>query len=286
MTSSPDRTAEKSRKSRRSMLDLTSAVQQSCFRKTVDRTVLMNLLQLVRHAIPFDSATLYSIDTAGSWEELVSFGRPVEPLDFLPLGSGSGLSGWAAYTGKPVLLKDRTRSRHFDPDTDLASFLSIPIPETEQPIGVLNLGGEKPNLFNECHLELLEPVATILAPILERAACGKQLDETTQRLTVALRQLDQAESRIAAGGAVALAGAMISHVHEINEQLSIIIGNIDCLLVEPLQGNQGALTRLRRAEEAAVKLRACGRKLLRLTQPRTKQPKDQRRTAEPEKVTA
>lgn len=268
MSSSPVRTRRKDHKPQRSELDPAAAIQQFCFRKAVDKTVLMALLMLVRNAVRFDSATLYLIDTAGNWEELVSTGRPVEPLDFLPLGSGSGLSGWVAYSGRPVLLKDRTRSRHFSPETDLASFLSIPIPQTEQPIGVLNLGGEKPGLFNERHLEILEPVAAVLAPVLERAACGKLLDETTHRLTVALDKLEQAESRLAAGGAGALAGAMISHVHEINEQLSIIIGNIDCLLVEPLQGNQGALTRLRRAEEAAVKLRACGRKLLRLTQPR------------------
>jgi signal transduction protein with GAF and PtsI domain len=268
VSSSPVRIRRKDREPRRSALDLAAAVQQSCFRKAVDKTVLTGLLQLVRNAVRFDAATLYQIDAAGNWEELVSLGRPVEPLDFLPLGSGSGLSGWAAYSGRPVLLKDRTRSRHFNPDTDLASFLSVPIPQIEQPIGVLNLGGEKPNLFNEQHLEILEPVAIVLASILERAACGRSLDDTTHRLTIALDKLEQAEFRIAAGGAGALAGAMISHVHEINEQLSIIIGNIDCLMVEPLQGNQGTLTRLRRAEEAAVKLRACGRKLLRLTQPR------------------
>lgn len=268
MNNSPVRTPEKGRKKQRTALDLASAVQQSCFRKTVDKGLLLDVLQIVRAEVRFDSATLYLIDTAGNWEELVSLGRKVEPLDFLPLGSGSGLSGWAAYTGKPVLLKDRTRSRHFNPDTDMASFLSIPVPQVEQPIGVLNLGGDKPNLFSEHHLEILEPVVSVLAPILEKAACVKVLDETTQRLNATLARLEQAEMRIAAGGTTALAGAMISHVHEINEQLSIIVGNIDCLLIEPLQGNQGTLTRLRRAEEAAVKLRACGRKLLRLTQPR------------------
>ncbi len=274
MNSSSVKTPKKDRSPQRAALELTNAIQQSCFRKTADRALFADVLQIVRRTVPFDSATMYLIDTAGNWEELISLGRPVEPLGFLPLGSGQGLSGWAAYSGKPVLLKDRTRSRHFNPDTDLGSFLSIPIPQTEQPIGVLNLGGDKPNLFTERHLEALEPVACVLAPILEKMVSARLLDETAQRLADALNRLEQAEARIAAGGVSAIAGAMVSHVHEINEQLSIIIGNLDCLLVEPLQSNQGALTRLRRAEEAAVKLRACGRKLLRLTQPRTQMAKE------------
>ncbi|PWB68701.1 hypothetical protein C3F09_11160, partial [candidate division GN15 bacterium] len=181
VNSSPARTSEKGRNQQRSALDLAGAVQQACFRKTVDRDLLLDVLQIIRNSVRFDSATLYLIDTSGNWEELVSFGRKVEPLDFLPFGSGSGLSGWAAYSGKPVLLKDRTRSRHFNPETDMGSFLSIPIPQVEQPIGVLNLGGDKPSLFNERHLETLEPVASVLAPILEKTACGKLLDETTRR---------------------------------------------------------------------------------------------------------
>jgi GAF domain-containing protein len=268
VSSSPVKTQRKDRSQPRSAQDLVHAVQRRCFRRAIDTPLLQDVLQLIREAVRFDSATLYLIDDSGNWNELVSIGRAVEPLDFLPLGSGTGLSGWAAYTGKPMLLKDRTRSRHFNPETDIASFLSTPIPQTERPIAVLNLGGDRPELFTEKHLEVLELVSVMLAPILERAACERQLSDLNQQLAETQTELAQAESRIAAGGAAAMAGAMISHVHEINEQLAIIVGNIDCLLAEPLQGNQGALTRLQRAEEAAMRLRTCGRKLLRLTQPR------------------
>ena len=268
MNSSPVKTVKKDRKPPRSAHDLAAAVQRLCFRKAVDKTLLHDVLQLVRETIRFDSATLYLIISSGEWEELVTIGRSVDPLEFLPLGSGTGLSGWAAYTGKPMLLKDRTRSRHFNPETDIASFLSMPIPQSENPIAVLNLGGDMPGQFTEQHLEKLEFVSIILAPILERTSGERQVLDLTQQLGETRTILEQTEARTAAGGAAALAGAMISHVHEINEQLAIIVGNIDCLLAEPLQGNQGALTRLRRAEEAAVKLRTCGRKLLRLTQPK------------------
>ena len=235
-----------------------------------DRTVFADVLQIVRRTVPFDSATLYLIDTAGNWEELISLGRPVEPLDFLPIGSGLGLSGWAAHNGTPVLLKDRTRSRHFNPQTDLASFLSVPIPEGENPIGVLNLGGDKPGQFTGQHIATLDLLWVVLAPLLERLVCERKASQTTRELAELRMQMDEIGAKLATGSTGAIAGAMVSHVHEINEQLSIIIGNIDCLLVAPIERNQSTLTRLRRAEEAAVRLRACGKKLLRLTQPRRK----------------
>src|SRR5512138_164562 len=114
VNSSPVRTSKKDRSQPRTAQDLAQALQRRCFRREIDTPLLQDLLQLIRETIRFDAATLYLIDAAGNWNELVSIGRVVEPLDFLPLGSGTGLSGWAAYTGKPMLLKDRTRSRHFN----------------------------------------------------------------------------------------------------------------------------------------------------------------------------
>jgi hypothetical protein len=248
----------------------TEAILRLCCRRYVDKALLGELLALVRASVPYDAATLYLITSADrGFEELYSVGKQVEPLEFLPLGSGAGLSGWAAYSGKGVLLKDRSRGQHFNPGTDMACFLSLPIPTGEHPLGVLNLGCHKAGGLDEDHLGIAEALSVQLAVVLDKIVCQRVLENSISSLENARTRLDQSEQKLSAGsGGQAIAGVMITLIHEINDQLSIVVGNVERLLVEPAIGNQSVMTRLRRVEEAAIKLRACSRKLHRLSQPK------------------
>ena len=241
-----------------------------CCGRLVDKAVLQEILALVRVVVPYDAATLYLITSPDrGFEELVSLGKQVEPLEFLPLGSGSGISGWAAFSGKGVLLKDRSRSQHFNPDTDMACFLSLPIPTGEHALGVLNLGCHKVGGLEDSHLKRAEGLSTVLAVVLDKVLCQRTLERVAASMNDTRAQLNLAEEKISAGsGGQAVAGVMISLIHEINDQLSVVVGNVGRLLVEPAIGNQSVMTRLRRVEEAAIKLRACSRKLHRLSQPK------------------
>lgn len=261
------RTSKRSRNIGHGQSQLAEAILGLSIRRTVDSAVLGEILPLIRTHVPFDAATLYLIlGPDKGLDSLISQGEQVEPLEFLPLGDGLGLSGWAAYSGEPVLLKDRSRSRHFNPGTDMACFMSLPIPLEEHPLGILNLGSRQAGQFGDDHLKLMKTLAAPLAAVLEKIIHQRTIAGTSAALEDARSRLIDAEKKLSSHtGAEAIAGVMVSLIHEINEQLSVVLGNVERLLIEPAIGNQSVMTRLRRVEEAAVKLRTCSRKLHRLT---------------------
>jgi signal transduction protein with GAF and PtsI domain len=183
------------------------------------------VLQLIQRIVPFDAATLYLLDSDGKClAEKATLGGRVEILTILRLDTGTGLSAWTARNKKPILLDDRSRKSDFDPQNDYATIMSVPLLVENEVLGVLNLGCRQSKSLSDKHVKLM----TIIAA--EKLSAVSELS--------------------------------VSINHEINNPLAVIVGNVQCMMIQCKNLDQKSLSRLRRVEEAAIRIGEINRKLL------------------------
>jgi transcriptional regulator with GAF, ATPase, and Fis domain len=228
-----------------------------------DRALVEDVLKLLQATFKFDAATISLVDHhQNRLEPVASVGRPAEVLDFVSVGQGTGLSAWSTASGNIVHLRDRSRSRMFDPENDLGTFLALPIPVTDTPIGALTIGFSAPNALSDAALETLKEIGDLLAFLMERYTYRMQLAHaqamvrTVQTQASVLPTVPDVSDKISS--MVELAMGLN---HEINDQLAVVIGNLQCILVDDSVKNQKLLYRLRRMQEAALRIREAGAQL-------------------------
>ena len=237
-----------------------------CRALSQEKNGLVKVLQLIQGIVIFDAATLYLLHRdRDRLEKAASLGGRVELLSFLSVGAGQGLSGWAAHNRKPLLLSERSSISSFDPDSEYATFLSLPLLAGEELIGVLNLGSSEARAFTDNDVKLLTIVADQLALSIERVNYQKRVKSISSDLQQTREQLQQVQTKKPATdrwGVIAPLAAGINH--GINNALSVIVGNVQCLLWERVAANQKSLSRLRRIESAALQISSLNHKVLEL----------------------
>lgn len=78
---------------------------------------------------------------------------------------GEGAAGWAARTGRPLLVEDtRGDRRHLPLRKDIRSELAVPLRVAGEVRGVLIVHASHPNAFQKSDLELLEEIAAMASP--------------------------------------------------------------------------------------------------------------------------
>jgi GAF domain-containing protein len=135
----------------------------------------------------------------------------------------------------------------------------------EELIGVLNLGCGKARAFTDNDIKLLTIVADQLALSIERVNYQQRVKSISFDLQQVREQLQRAQTKRPATdrwGEIAPLVAAINH--GINNALSVIVGNIQCLLWEKAAVNQKSLSRLRRMEGAALQISTLNHKVLEL----------------------
>ena len=231
-----------------------------------EKNGLAKVLQLIQSIVIFDAATLYLLHRdRDRLEKAASLGGRVELLSFLSVGAGQGLSGWAAHNRKPLLLSERSSISSFDPEREYATFLSLPLLAGEELIGVLNLGSSEARAFTDNDVKLLTIVADQLALSIERVNYQKRVKSISSDLQQTREQLQQVQTKKPVAdrwGEIAPLVAAINH--GINNALSVIVGNVQCLLWEKVAANQKSLSRLRRIESAALQISSLNHKVLEL----------------------
>lgn len=242
------------------------SIAASCRKPMLEKDNLIEVLQLIRGLVSFDAATLYLLDhEKDRLKETISIGGRVELLSFLTVGIGDGLSGWTAHRRKPVLLSERSSISSFRPDNGFATFLSLPLMAAENVIGVLNLGCTRPRAINDNEVKLLSLVADQMALSIEREHYRKQVASITgslQQTRLQLRQASRGQRLEDHLNEVARLAARINN--GINNALSVIVGNIQCLLCEKAPINQKTMSRLKRMESASMQVSTMNRKVLEL----------------------
>lgn len=234
--------------------------------KPASTTTLAAILQEIQRSSGADAITIYQFDAVHQQlHELVSVGGRVELTGFLAIGQGQGLTGWAALQQKPLLLKNRTANLAFDPDRDFASMLAMPLPIGSAPLGVLVAGSRQSGGLDAQTSELFASVNDVLAASLERYLFCKRIDMATREMERLNRHLTESSSEIAAGRELStVANKMMALNHEVNEALAVIIGHVQCLVATHAAATQKELSRFRRIEEAALRIRTVNQSLLKL----------------------
>jgi len=235
-----------------------------CRDNQADRATYTAVLELIQPLVPFDAATLFAMDRSRRrLDECATLGQRVEVLGFLRMGLGDGLAGWIAEEGKPIMLSARNETEGFDPEADFATVLGVPLRIADTVIGVLSVGCRKPRALAEKHVRLLSLIADQLAVAMERRQFEQTLVRQRDELVEAQSHLRTMQQQLIAQERLAGIAALAAEVsHQINNPLAVIVGNVQCLVLEQEGLTQKAVSRLQRIEEAALRIRDVNRKLL------------------------
>ncbi len=247
-------------------MNLVAQISTRCRAAADTRQTYVEVLELIQRIVPHDAATLYLLDSDGEHlAEKATVGKRVEIMSFLSLGTGKGLSGWSARSKKPVLLNERSNRGNFDPAHDFATVMSVPLLVEDDVLGVLNLGCRKPRALDEKHVALMTIVVNQFAVAIERLAHKEKMEAKSRELEQVHEELRTIREKITTAERLsALAEDSVSINHEINNPLSVIIGNVQCILMQKSVPDQKALSRLKRIEAAAIKISEVNRRLLRI----------------------
>jgi len=245
-------------------LHTVNEIGQICQDKKLDNTFGEKVLNKLKKLIKFDAASLYLYNLGKKkLEHIASFREKVEVLGFLELSKGEGVSGWAADSMKPMLLSNRSRKSGFDPDKDFASFMSVPISLGKEIIGVINLGNREPDSFDREDVQLMSTIAGQIAFSLSKVIYQKRYDDLKAQDEKDKNELLKIKSeRIYPREAVNIARQTASIIHQINNSLSIIIGNIQYMLAGNTVIKQKTLSRLKHMEQAALDISKANQMIL------------------------
>lgn len=235
-----------------------------CAQEGPAEATFKRVLTKLKKVIAFDAATVYLRDHAGGQlQEVASIAGPVAVLEFLTIEQGEGLTGWAADSGKPILLADRSGHHEFDPENDFGSFMSVPLIQCERTVGVLNLGSKTPGAFSETDVQLLSLVASQIALALENLRYQQELADLHQAIDKLGNQLKTTHTKPASIIEAAQIKNFVARVnHDTNNALAILLGNVQCMLMDESVADQKTVSRLRRMERALMKINDANHRLL------------------------
>lgn len=223
-----DTTGEKSTGNELEILFKLSQVIQSC---TKPEDIYNSVLKLLEKLVDFKFAALFIYsDELKKLKLVASKGLVVDLIQPVSFDMGNGLSAWVAKQKRPILLSELHRGKTSS-ENPVRSFLSIPLLLGNKIIGVMNFGHSRAGTFTKHNLQVLTIAAGQLSVIIERslyfnrlAEQNRQLEETNRQLQITQEALVERE-RLAAVGEVA-----VTVNHEINNPLTVIIGNAELLL--------------------------------------------------------
>ena len=245
-------------------INLMAEIATLTHKRPPNRETFTAVLELINTILPFDGASLYLRgDRSDRLKEVASAGKTVDLVSFLTIGSGPGLTGWTAASKKPVLLSDRQLGDEFEPENSFRTIMSVPLILADDVIGVLNLGCHRAKAYDKQDVRLMTIVADQCAVSIERQIYQSEIEQKNKELTEAHNRLTEERKRTIAGDRLQeIVDSAISITNQINNPLSVIIGNLECLLSESEIPTQKMLSRLRRIEEASLQIAEANRKLL------------------------
>lgn len=244
-------------------VNLVAEISQAISESPPAPDTFRHTLNRIGEVVPFDFATFYLYhEEPNELKDALSIGEKVEPLDFIPFDLGFGFTAWAAKQHQPVLLAEL---KNQDREKPIGSFLVLPMRVENRLIGVISLGSEKKNNFREQDVKLLTILAGQIAASADRMNYQLRLENQNIALKKTQKQLLLAQKRLVSDERLsAVKELSVSINHEINNPLSVIIGNIQCLLFIEKNLDENVIGRLQRMEHEALRIAEINRQLLKI----------------------
>ena len=242
-----------------------SQVIQSC---SAPETTYKSVLDLLEQLVDFEFAALFIYDERLKKLNLVADkGHAVDLIQPVSFDMGNGLSAWVAKQKRPILLSELHRGKSED-KTPVRSFLSIPLLLGDRVIGVMNFGHTRAGSFNRHNLQVLTIAAGQLSVIIERTLYFNRLAETNRALEEANLQLKAAQQALVERERLAAVGEVAVTVnHEINNPLTVIIGNAELLLKDLAAAEPGVLAKVGNIVTESKRIAQITRALRRIDRP-------------------
>ena len=225
---------------------------------------LTTLLGALRRLIGFDAATVYLVKIKS--KKLYAAASLMNPVDLCadPSGDSSDPDYWEGQSESAVSMSAVSASA-FGSAEGRAHILSAPMVVQGRLNGLLNFAFINNDPPSKEVVRLAGVLGGQMASAVERCQYRNKLTalyatlsklETTQRLaqkpTPLLQNLDDAYDML------------VSISHEVNNSLAVIIGNIQCLLMEKETTVNQRMDRLQRIESAAAKIGSVNKRLLQI----------------------
>jgi signal transduction histidine kinase len=132
-------------------------------------------------------------------------------------------------------------------------------------IGTVSYAHSRPGFFQDKDQKLLLVVGDQLAVSIERLLYQRELERKNQILLKMQKELKAVQkSRIDSEKLEAVRQLAVSINHEINNPLSVIVGNIQCLLFTNKDLDKKVVERLKTVEEESLKIAQINRRLLKI----------------------
>ncbi len=223
---------------------------------------LTTVLGALRRLVGFDAATLYLINARS--KKLYAAASLMNPVDLCTDSPSDPTDPdfWEEHSESPVSMSVVSA---FGSADGRAHILSAPMTVQDRLNGLLNFAFISNNPPPEETIRLAGVLGGQMASAVERCQYRNKLTalyetlsklETTQRLALKsaprLQSLDEAHDML------------VSISHEVNNSLSVIIGNVQCLLMEKESTKNRRMDRLHRIESAAIKIGSVNKRLLQI----------------------
>ena len=228
MKTNNNTTGKKATRKELEVLFKLSQVIQSC---TKPENTYNSVLELLEELVDFEFAALFIYsDELKKLNLVASKGHAVDLIQPVSFDMGNGLSAWVAKQKRPILLSELHRGKILGKNP-VRSFLSIPLLLGDKIIGVMNFGHIRAGSFTKHNLQVLTIAAGQLSVIIERSLYFSRLAEKNRQLERTNRQLQIAQDALVERERLAAVGEVAVTVnHEINNPLTVIIGNAELLL--------------------------------------------------------
>ncbi|WP_425074090.1 ATP-binding protein [Sagittula sp. S175] len=209
--------------------------------------LLWYVAQNVVGRLGFVDCVIYQANEAGTeltqaaaWGGKNPFGRKI--VNPLVIPFGRGITGRVAETRKPIIEGDLLKNLNYIPDTQMArSEICVPLVIKGRLAGVIDSEHPDPNAFGEAELEILGTVASMTAAKLELLAEAERSAQRYQELVASHAQLTleitarkALETRLFEARKLEAIGRLSGRfAHEFNNLLTVILGNLELLEVNP-----------------------------------------------------
>ncbi len=251
-----------------SKIGLVADITQLLREKPSDKKRLVEVLELISQIVRFDSATIYLINRkTAELQEAATHGSTVNCLDFVSLGIGSGLVGLVASQKKPIHLPGRNPESRPGVKADHDSLLILPLLVVDKLVGVLCFSHSEIDSFDENRQKLLELVADQIAISIERTMHQEELEEKNRLLEQAQQELKNVNScMIDREQLRSVSELALSISQEVNNPLSVIVGNAQIIELESNDIPEKIKTRVKAIVDAARSISLITHKLQKIDQ--------------------